>query len=377
MTLHIGIIRARYNPFGGAERIVSRTIEALEHRDIKVSVIARQWEEQANTIDKHWIPCNPFYIGRTWRDFSFATKALKIAQASGCQIIQSHERIPGCTLYRAGDGVHAEWLRQRARLAGQGDAELCYGSMYHRYMLGAEHAMFTNDALKAVICNSAMVKSQIQEYFDVPEEKLHLVYNGIDTNRFNPAVKQHRQAIRSALSIPENKRCGVFVGSGFARKGIEMLLKAMTTTDLHLIIVGYDKDAPQYIKQSQQLNIHDRIHFVGAQQDVTPYLGAADFFVLPTLYDPFPNAIIEALACGLPVITTKQCGAAEVIEEGIHGYIHDNIDRPALETHLQTMQHLPSLDTMSDAASKLGASFTLEAMASNMQHLYQNLISLH
>jgi len=81
-----------------------------------------------------------------------------------------------------------------------------------------------------------------------------------------------------------------------------------------------------------KLGIAARVRFVGGVSDVRPFLAAADAFVLPTLYDPFPNAVLEAMAAGLPVVTSTRCGAAEIVAEGETGFVRDALDIDALPT---------------------------------------------
>src|SRR5205814_4728258 len=121
-----------------------------------------------------------------------------------------------------------------------------------------------------------------------------------------PDVRRARAEIRARHGIPLDAPLVLFVGSGFARKGVPALLEAMSALDRssYLLIVGRDKRQARYEHRARALGIAPRVRFVGAQPDVTPYYGAADVLALPTLYDPFPNVAIEALACGLPVVTS-------------------------------------------------------------------------
>ncbi len=122
--MKIALIRARYNPYGGAERFVARALRALaadRHEPSEVAVLARRWQdaEAASPGDDvptiRFVRCDPFYIGSVWRDASFATAVHARLQDECFDLVQSHERIAGLAIYRAGDGVHASWLARRAR----------------------------------------------------------------------------------------------------------------------------------------------------------------------------------------------------------------------------------------------------------------------
>ena len=113
--------------------------------------------------------------------------------------------------------------------------------------------MFGSVRLKAVICNSKMVKDEIRNYFGVAEEKLHVIYSGVDTRVFHPDLKRHRAAVRAQYVVPENAALFLFVGSGFARKGVSTLLEAMArlSAGTYLLVVGHDKNLEKYRARAQ------------------------------------------------------------------------------------------------------------------------------
>ena len=114
MKLKLAIVRQRYNPFGGAERFIARALPALERAGAEVTLIARRAEGWGA---RRVLCVDPFYIGKVWRDWSFARAARAAWRRTGFDLVQSHERIPGCDVYRAGDGVHRRWLELRALAA--------------------------------------------------------------------------------------------------------------------------------------------------------------------------------------------------------------------------------------------------------------------
>ena len=379
--MKIAIVRQRYNPYGGAERFVERALGALAGQGAEVTLITRNWDGAPREGFRQ-ITCNPPYSrllgGRAARDRSFAKAAQSEMLRGNFDITQSHERIPGCMIFRAGDGVHAAWLEHRARILNplQGLAQKL--SPYHRYVLSAEQAMFADPALRAVICNSQMVADEIWQFYGVDRSKLHVIYNGVDTTVFHPGLAdEFRSPTRLSAGIPENAPLLLFVGSGFERKGVPQLLTALALAknrETHLVIVGADRKLKQMQELAARLGLSGRVNFTGPLQDVRLWYGAADGFVLPTLYDPCPNAALEALACGLPVLTSATCGAKEWISPGGNGWVLDPLDKDALAQGLDALVGLAKIPRARQMSRDSVVDLTLPAMADRLLALYATLL---
>jgi UDP-glucose:(heptosyl)LPS alpha-1,3-glucosyltransferase len=369
--MRIALIRSRYNPYGGAERFVARAISALQKKGAAVTLIAREWRDDSASQDGvTFRRCNPFYLGKVWREHSFAQGVRRILEQEKFDLVQSHERIAGCDIYRAGDGVHAEWLRQRARVQNAAERMAVALSPYHRYVLAAERRMFEHPRLRAVICNSAMVRDEIRARFNIEADKLHVIYNGVDTGWFHPCLAAtHRTAVRDQLHIPHEAPLFLFVGSGFERKGVAVLIEALLKIQgAYALVVGADKQLARY-----RAIASPRVLFLGGQSDVRPYYGAADAFVLPTLYDPQPNAALEALACGLPLVTSSKCGAAELVKEGVSGFVRDALDVAGFAEAMRSSIDPSRNPALRLAAREVAEPLTLDAMASRLLALYGSL----
>jgi UDP-glucose:(heptosyl)LPS alpha-1,3-glucosyltransferase len=169
----------------------------------------------------------------------------------------------------------------------------------------------------------------------------------------------------------------LFVGSGFERKGLPQLLAAMANVaQAHLIVVGEDKRRAAMQVLCGRLGISERVHFVGGTSDVRPWYGAADCFVLPTLYDPFPNAVLEAMASGLPVITTNQCGAAEFVVPGVSGAVCEAGDESGLAIALKGLGSVAQAEAMGIAARTAVSGLGLDVMALQLSVLYRRLLAV-
>jgi UDP-glucose:(heptosyl)LPS alpha-1,3-glucosyltransferase len=373
--LRVALVRALYSDFGGAEQAAMRTMQALAERDVEVTLVTRRWREGR---DLRTLVCDPFYVGSLWRDWGFARAACRALEGHRFDLVQSHERMPCCDVYRAGDGVHLEWLRQRRRaMGGPGRLRLALNP-YHRYVAAMERRLYSSARLKAVICNSAMVKAEIREWFGVPEPKLHVIYGGVDTEKYHPRLRERlRETERRRYGFPESAVLFLFVGSGFERKGVRQLIEALSglPPEAHLLVVGKDKDARRYEALAAALGAAPRVRFAGALADVTGAYAAADAFALPTLYDPFPNAALEAMACGLPVLTSTKSGAAEFIEAGVNGYVCDALDVPRLREHMARLLPKGACEAMGRESRARVEPYSLERMSSRYLELYASLLS--
>jgi UDP-glucose:(heptosyl)LPS alpha-1,3-glucosyltransferase len=354
----VAIVRQRYSPYGGAERIVARALPALERAGVEVALISRK---QQGWGARRFLRVDPFHAGNLWRDWSFARGARAAWRREHFDVVQSHERIPGCDVYRAGDGVHRRWLELRRAAAGPLERLSIALNPYHGYVCRAERRMFEHPRLRAVICNSKMVRDEVQRGFRIAPEKLHVIYNGIDLEHFHPRLREGlRGAARAELGCSPRDSVFLFVGSGFSRKGLDAAIAAALQGSHWLAVVGKDR---------YQGPVGERIRFLGARDDVRPYYAAADCFVLPSRYDPFPNTVLEAMAMGLPAIVSSRCGAAEVIEPGVNGWTCQPDDVAGIARLMQEAERA-SGTRMGIAARATAERFGIDAMAKQLIDLY-------
>jgi UDP-glucose:(heptosyl)LPS alpha-1,3-glucosyltransferase len=345
----------------------------------------------------HWLRIDPFHLGRVWREWSFA-RAVRRAILGRFDLVQSHERIPGLPIYRAGDGLHRSYLAQRRRVAGPLERLGFLLGPFHRYSLAAEARMYRHPGLRAVICNSEMVRREIREAFGVDPARLYLIRNAVDGQRFCPPSPAQRAQERAALGVPEGVSLLAFVGSGFARKGLggafAALARARAGTpdrDLRLVVIGGDRRIADYRREAMALGVAEAVIWAGELLDVRPWLRAADGFVLPSLYDPFPNAVLEALACGLPVAVSVSTGTAELLSgnPGAFGQISqisqishlagvavDALDSVGFAAAIDTILDPPLHPQRRLAARQLAEQMPPERMADELVALYRGLLGI-
>lgn len=374
--MRLGIVRQRYTDYGGAERFIGALLNGLSQWPLEVTLLCRSWSGSA-PANMRLENIDPFYVTRLWRDRSFCSAIQGVIARRRFDLLQSHERIPGCDVYRAGDGTHRGWLQHRARWRGQ-SMRWAMLDPYHRYTLRAEEAMFNHPALRAVICNSRLIRDEIHRLYGVPLERLTLVQNAVDTDRFKPANAEERAALRAREGVTEQQGVVLFVGSGYERKGLGALLQSLPKS-LHLWVIGKDSQQKKYRDMARAQGIETRVRFYGPRTDVAAFYGMADAFVFPAIYEPFGNVVLEALASGIPALTSWQCGAEQFVQQGVNGWMVDAFDVPslqrAMESLVEDLGDPLKRARMGAAARHTAEQFTRERMMEQLIGLYGALLA--
>lgn len=375
--MKIAIIRKKYTFHGGAEGFSSSLIENLANDGHEIHVFAITWrtDREHYNIFFHKVPAVTFIS--FLRDMSFAVSTYVQLKKTGkyFDIIQTHDKTLYQDIYRAGDGCHIEWLKQRwKRLGFAGRASIVLNP-YHWLVLALENIIFRGRRYRKIIAISEMVKRNIIENYGVSAADIEVIYNGVDTNRFHPRNREkYRREIREKHGLSENDFVVLFVGSGFERKGVRYLIKAVESLEspVSLMIVGKGP-AGKFMKPPHR----QRLVFCGPQEEIYKYYAASDIFAFPTMYEPFGNVHLEALASGLPVITSGNSGASEIIKNGVHGYVvEDPEDFRAIASRIESLvNNRRELDAMSNNARKLAENFTFERHIGKIRTLYNDIIS--
>ncbi len=370
--MRISIVRKKYTFHGGAEGFSQSLIEQLANEGHEVHIFANKWQvdKQVSNIFFHKVPA--ITINSVLRDFTFAVSAYLKLKKEEYDIIQSHDKTLYQDIYRAGDGCHIEWLRQRWKRTGLFGKLSIIFNPYHWLILLLEMVIFKGHRYKKILAISEMVKTDIIKNYEISPTDIEVIFNGVDAEKFHPRNKElYRREIRKKYSIPYDAFVVLFVGSGFERKGVEFLLKAveMVSNPLTVLIVGKGSE-----KKFKNLIKRQRVVFCGPQRDIHKFYDASDIFVFPTIYEPFGNVHLEALASGLPVITTRRSGASEIIKNGIQGFIIDEPENVGqIAEKIMFLMNKDENRTMSILARKLAERFSFEAHIDAMMKFYQKI----
>jgi UDP-glucose:(heptosyl)LPS alpha-1,3-glucosyltransferase len=340
--LRIALVRRGYSRSGGAEAYLKRLADGIVKAGHEVHLVAtNEWPED------QW-PNASIKRLRATSVIGFAEELEQIRPQLQCDVLFSLERVWSCDVYRAGDGVHRAWLARRRKFEVPLKQFVRAASRKHRDLLQLEESLFEKQKAGRVIVASQMVASEIIDLYRYPADKIDLVRNGVplDDFRFDAEL---REKSRVELNLKQDEIALLFAGSGWERKGLLFAIEAVAlckNRKMRLLVAGRG-DARLYKTTRLRFWREDPVQFLGEVANLVPVYAAADIFIMPTIYDPFSNACLEALASGLPVITTRSNGFSEIIDDGVHGSIVDN---PANLVGLRDAIHFWSDPTGRDAA---------------------------
>jgi UDP-glucose:(heptosyl)LPS alpha-1,3-glucosyltransferase len=302
------------------------------------------------------------------RLLSFALAAGRAVSDAGYDIVQSHERGLRQDIYRAGEGVHRAYLRAMGRRWAGVDP-------HHRLVCALETRIFRLRSARQIVAISRGGKAEIQQLYATPPERVSLVYNGVDLGRFHPDNRpRFGPAARDGLGLAAGSWVIVFVGSGFERKGLGPLIQgfaALNDPRGRLVVAGRGDTRP-YRDLAGRLGLGDRVRWVGPYRDVERLYAAGDVVALPALYEPFGNVHLEALAAGVPVLTSAQAGGSELISRGDNGWV---VPRPSTEAIAEGLQALRDSDSaaLAGAARASAEPYTYAVQADRFEALYRAL----
>ncbi len=374
LPARIIFVRQQFTPFGGGELILDRMITAMTARGVRVALLARSWTGRE---DIEFIRCDPPRFPRMWRETRFARGACERLGPESGSIIQAHERIPCCDVFRAGDGVHAAYLEHRSRGMTRLARAAQWLDPFHRGVLALERRLFASRRLKAVLVNSAMVEDEIVHHYSYARERIHHVPNGIDLSRFRPEARtQYRTELRKELGVDKNRPVVLFIGSGYKRKGLDAAITALalSRTDAELWVIGSDRRPAAYTARAARAGLAaTRLRLIGPVTDPLPYYAGADVLILPAVYDPFPSTAIEALACGLPIVTSTGCGAREAVARLDPSLVRNAGDDEGLAQALCRALDLAAKPATIDAARSIASEYGIDAMIERMLQVYGKL----
>lgn len=286
---------------GGAETYTLDLLHALRQRGHDALVAATSFDGAIPESQRR--PINTRGATRTGRYRAFCREVARLQHDERFDLVHAMLPIHKCDLYHPHAGLAAAAVRQKPVQA--------ILNPRRREMARVERELFASSRPPIVLCLSDYVKSEIRAHLSIRDERLATLFNAVDLDRF------------PLIEAPVEPADGLIIAQDFARKGVAHAIAALARPEakgVRLTVVGRD-DPERYRALARRLGVGDFVRFVGPTSDVRPYYRDAGFFVLPTHHDPCSLVVLEALASGVPVISTRFNGACEVMTDGVHGFV--------------------------------------------------------
>lgn len=375
--MHIALVRRCYSlKKAGAERYcvnLSRQLQRLGHR---VTIIGEEIDpDLKDSIE--FLPVKVNHFASWTKNRSFADNVDKVVKQHKFDVVHGLSRTPAVDTFRVTDPLQAHWLNVFYRNGLV--RSLQRWNPRHRTILDIERSVYQSNHVRRYITQSKLDTRLLIEYYGVPEEKIVRVQNGVDTTQFRLESRSESHVVREELGVESDQPLLIFASMDFRRKGLGPLLNAIKTCrtpDVKLLVLG-NGDHCTYGRVARDLGLQDRVIFAGRQSSMARFYGAGDLFVLPTIYEPFPNVNLEAMGCGTPVLTSATAGGADIIRSGENGYVISQPD--AVQDMADCIDHHLSLPSslrqiMTQHCSQTAQGMTVEMNARNTLAVFEAVL---
>jgi glycosyltransferase involved in cell wall biosynthesis len=373
-VIRVAILMQRYHPFiGGAEQQAASLAPLLRARGVEVTVITRHFAglQRFEIIEDTPVYRLPVPGPKPLASMAFTLSALPLLRRLHPDVIHAQELLSPTTT-----GVAAKRLLGIpvvTKVLGGGES----GDLakLKRKAFGQQRITNFQKHVDAFIVISREIDTELSDVGIPPEQRV-FIPNGVNIARFLPPNAEQKRAQRTTLGLPEDGLIVVFTGRLAAEKRLHHAVKAWPAVravcpDALLLIVGAGPE-----EASLKALAGEGVRFAGSTNDVAPFLKAADIFLLPSAREGLSNAMLEAMATGLPVLATQVGGATDLITHGESGWLIPPDDPAALQTAFLTLIG----DT--ELCSRLGAAgrerilrdYQLETTAARLHALYQRVI---
>ena len=376
--MNTAFLAKRYDTVGGVERNLfelTRRFARAGHAVTVYCLEARRPPEPGVRI----VPLRPGGPGRAAALWTYAWLGPRRAYAGGHDIVISFVRALRQDIVRNGSGTHRLFLDKMAETGGPLRRLRHQLDLYHRSLLAIERRQYAPGHYRRIVANAPIVKQDVMDTYGVPDRDIQVIHNGVNPDLFNLDARRHRDTVRTRHGLPADAPVVLFVGSGYRRKGLDFLLQAaapLKDRGLHVLVVGAEPAEAEFRQRAAQLGLADRVCFAGPQVEVSAYYGAADFFTLPSLYEPFGHSTLEALACGLPVVGVRRTGASALLSPRLASFtLEDPQAIPAYTAQLARLLDADLRASLRAEAAEISRGYTLDANAQAFEALCRAVIA--
>ncbi|NOQ95850.1 MAG: glycosyltransferase [Desulfobacterales bacterium] len=371
--MKIAVVIPKYGLVGGAEAFAYELTERLAQRDeFKIHVFANKWRRGKSAVTFHKVPHLPF--PRFMRPINFAYFSNRRIHPEDYDLIHSHDRIFTMSIFTVHGIPHKTWIRE---------ARVKPLSLFDRSMAWVEEKALTGPYLPMILPVSTLVKDELLKTYDIPESNIQVIHPGVSIDRFKVLDQEScRYEIRQRHGLSQSDIVVLFVGMNFEIKRLQLVLKGiahlvgteMTNSTLKLLVVGKG-DERRYLDMARDLGIQNRIFFAGVSSEVEKYYLASDIFTMPSQFDTFGLAVLEAMTAGLPVIITQKVGARDLIDPGVDGFVLAKDPSPLdLSEKLAFLMMKENRMRLGDNARKAALQHSWDEVADQVADLYHKLV---
>lgn len=374
-----------YPTFSGAGIQAWRLCRKLVKKGVRLTVIAGNTDKPVDSEIAGEIPVHRLKLWRQgrWGVLLFAMKIF-------CHLIKHRRRydllhVHGAYWYSQVVILVGRLLRKRSivKMTMLGDDDPL--SIRNRQLFGSLGLRILGMADRIVSTSRELTNSYRRSELSI--ERLVEIPNGVDTEQFSPVPGEEKQKIRQHLGLPPDDAIVTFAGEICHRKGVDILIKAWDEVNrelprARLLLIGPNNDNldDTYVRgihrQIRDLKLTDRVIFTGRVDNLNQYLQASDVFAFPSRREGMPNAILEAMACGLPCVAMATSCVSGIITDGENGLIFDSDDSRQLAQHLLRLLKDPAYASQlgEEARKTMLTDFSLDSIAMRYLELYQELL---
>lgn len=311
----IAIVFRGIGDIGGTNNTIADHARALTEQGYAVDLIGEKVHRAGVTPDMgrpRRIRRLPVFRQRRWR--WFAARADAMVRAGGYDFVAGHGHNTRQTVLSMHNCLHLthEYTTGRVLDSAGGLAEI-------------HDAIFAENRFISCICNSRLMQGDLAERYGVDRARLPIVHPGYRAEQFNRSDRErYRQTVRNALGCGDDLLLGLVTSGDFIKRGLDILLEAYAALEMpvrngtRVLVLGKQSGNQQFLKQARKLGIADRLYFVGATEQPERYFHALDICVHPARFEEFGQVVQEAMACGIPVVSTRRVGAMERLPRSVY-----------------------------------------------------------
>ncbi len=362
--LRIAIVIKNFVATGGAERYAVETAMRILEKGHKIDLYARTIDSSLTkgmTVFK--VP-DKMKFSSVLSLYSFSSISSKLLTGKAYDVIHSHDK--GCQ-------GHLSTLHTFSFKRGMRDMSLLkrindFGLSPRAWLyIHLEKRQIDSGRLAAV---SEVIKTDIQESHNRKHD-ISIITPGVDIEKFSPEkIYAMRDKVRKEERVAPDEIVVLFVGSEFKRKGLDFVIPALGKK-MKLFVVGRKERMPHYKKLAEQYDLSDQIVFTGLTEDILRYYALADIVVLPSVSEAFGMTVLEGMACGLPVITSRAAGCASLVKTGYNGFVFS--DPGQLPGILKTMRNKEVRIKIGTRARQKAEDHTWDETAYQYERLYYEI----